>query len=99
MARGAWTRWGQGDCVGYDLTIGYGPLMFGANVVRSIRTANNDARTWRASVNGSTIADGLPDKDTAMTKVEFELGIAMQHVIGDWEIFMATRDLKQNSRR
>jgi len=85
--------------VGYDLTIGYGPLMFGGNVVRSVRTADCTARTWRASVNGSTIADGLPDKDVAMAKVEFELDDAVRHVLTDWNIFQARRALKQSGAR
>jgi hypothetical protein len=30
MARGWWTRWGRGDCVGYGLVIGEGPSSFRA---------------------------------------------------------------------
>lgn len=92
MARGWWTRWGRGDCVGYGLVIGEGPFSFRADIVRSIRTSAKPVRTWRASINGVAIADGLPHKEAAMAKVVEEVERAMAAVVSDWDV------IRRNSR-
>ena len=95
MARGYWIRWGRGSCVGYGLEIGYGQFSFRADVVRNVLGSTSSPHTWRASVNGCSVGHDLIDEAAAKAAVEFELRIAMQHVLEDWNAYQARRGLER----
>ncbi|HEX3663929.1 MAG TPA: hypothetical protein VHU23_01680 [Rhizomicrobium sp.] len=91
MARGWWTRWGRGDCVGYGLDIGRGSFSFRAGVSRNVRTPARAELTWCADLYGRVIADEIPDPETAMAKVEEELQRSMRDIWADWAGYEAWR--------
>ena len=66
---------------------GEGPFSFRADVVRNTTTSERRVLTWRASVNGVSVADGLPDEKIAKEKIAAELESGMRAALPDWEIF------------
>jgi len=52
MARNEWTRWGRGECIGYNLEIGDSYSRFHASVVRNVFDHQRSMYTWYAAING-----------------------------------------------
>jgi hypothetical protein len=89
MARNEWTRWGRGDCEGYGLHVGPDPIRFDAGVVRGVHDADGKC-TWTSGINGrftqthATMAEG-------MARVEFELRVAGEQFVAEYESYKANR--------
>jgi hypothetical protein len=77
--------------VGYGPYIGSGSFSFRRGVSRNVRTAARAELTWCADVYGRVLADELPDRETAMAKVEQELQRSMRDILADWATYGARR--------
>jgi hypothetical protein len=96
MARNEWTRWGRGDCVGCSLSIGSGSVRFDAGVSRSVRGADG-AHSWSSAINGKC-SQTHATMEEAMTRLEFELRIAAEQFVREYEGYKAQRLRNRFSR-
>jgi hypothetical protein len=89
MARTEWTRWGRGDCEGYSLSIGQGDVRFHAGVSRRMRDPDGK-QSWTSDINGRC-ANAHPTRADAMAHIEFELRIAAEEFLQEYESYKAHR--------
>jgi hypothetical protein len=89
MARNQWSRWGRGDCEGYGLNIGSGPVRFDAGVSRGVSDADGKC-SWTSDINGkwskthAAMADGI-------ARIEFELRQTGEQFVREYEGYKANR--------
>jgi hypothetical protein len=96
MARNQWSRWGRGDCEGYGLHIGSDPVRFDAGVVRGVHDADGKC-SWTSNINGRC-AQTHATMTEAMARIEFELHIAGEQFVTEYEGYKASRNRNKFSQ-
>ncbi len=90
MARNEWTRWGRGECVGYNLEIGHSYSRFHASVVRNVFDHQRSMYTWYSSINGRE-SKQYDTREQAMAEIEFELKITADFFVESYAQYQEKR--------
>lgn len=91
MARNEWTRWGRGECVGYNLEIGDSYSRFHASVVRNVFDHERGRYTWYAAINGRE-SKQYDTCEQAMAEIEFELKITGELFVETYKGYLEKRE-------
>jgi hypothetical protein len=95
MARNEWSRWGRGDCEGYSLGARAGYVRFDARVSRGVRGVDGN-HPWFSDING-LCRQTHATREHAMARVEFELRIAGEQFLLEYEAYKALRQTNKFS--
>jgi hypothetical protein len=91
MARNEWTRWGRGECIGYNLEIGDSYSRFHASVVRNVFDHQLGRYTWYAAINGRE-SKQYDTCEQAMAEIEFDLKITGDLFVETYKGYLEKRE-------